>query len=298
MGSNESKPEPGPQTPVPQKTENPLFDRPWREPSTWNYSLEKKIKIDIEQIKPKGTPNILLSGPVGSGKSSFINAVFSIGEGKRVSRAQTGSSASSYTTEYKGYTQKTLLKNFILRDTMGIEPNNDVGFHIDDFIYLVKGHIINKYKFHPACSITPQSLYYRKEPEPMDVIHCVIFVISAVDIYNDIPEPYVRKIGHLQLKLRSEHVPRTLILTMADKLCEKVNEDVKNMFRSRKIQKAVKIASEVFHIDQASIHPVVNYEVGFELTPEQNIPLLFGLRQSMQYADDFIEQAKDDEEIR
>jgi hypothetical protein len=85
---------------------------------------------------------------------------------------------------------------------------------------------------------------------------------------------------------------------MADKLCEKVNEDVRNMFRSRKIQKAVKIASEVFHIDQASIHPVVNYEVSFDLNPEQNIPLLLGLRQSMQYADDFIQQAKDDEEIR
>jgi hypothetical protein len=40
----------------------------------------------------------------------------------------------------------------------------------------------------------------------MDVIHCVIFVISAVDIYNDIPEAFVSKIGQLQDKLRLERM--------------------------------------------------------------------------------------------
>ncbi|XP_060581344.1 interferon-induced protein 44-like [Ruditapes philippinarum] len=275
-----------------------LTDKPWRQPSKFNFEHEQKIIEHIRKIQPEGKPNLLISGPVGAGKSAFISALISIGEGTKNSRAQSGSSATSFTVKYIGYSQKTLIKHFILRDMMGIEPNDGAGFHVEDFIYLVKGHIKNKYTFNPASPITPSDSNFRATPEPMDVIHCVIFVISAVDVYNDIPEMYIRKIGQLQDNLRMERIPRILVLTKIDQLCKKVQEDINNIFRSIKVQKVVKTASEVFHIDQASIHPVVNYEDTGTLTPEQNIPLLLALEQSMVYADGRVQQSKDDEEIR
>ncbi|XP_060593679.1 interferon-induced protein 44-like isoform X2 [Ruditapes philippinarum] len=261
--------------------------------------LEKKLLKEIEAIKPKANvrPNLLTSGPVGSGKSSFISAVYSIGEGSKVQPALPGSSASSFTVEYKGYTQNTLLKHFILRDTMGLEARDQDGFHIDDFVYLVRGNIKNSYTFNPAASITPGNADFVDSPKPDAVIHCVIFVISAVDVYNNIPEGYIRKIGQLQEKLRLEGVPRILILTKADLLCEKVREDTKLLFWSVKVQKAVKRASEIFQIDQASIHPVVNYEVDYTLTPDRNIPLLLALKQSMKYAECHMRQVEDDDDI-
>lgn len=84
-------------------------------------------------------------------------------------------------------------------------------------------------------------------------------------------------------------VPRVLILTKADLLCEKVESNPSNLFSSVKVQKAVKAASEVFAIEQASIHPLINYEVDYELTTDRNIPILLALRQILQYATDRVE---------
>jgi hypothetical protein len=77
-----------------------------------------------------------------------------------------------------------------------------------------------------------------------------------------------------------------------------VDKDVCNMFWSTKIQTVVKKASDTFQIEQASIHPVVNYEIKNTVTTEQNIPLLLALKQIVQYAYDRFQQLQDDENIR
>jgi hypothetical protein len=84
-------------------------------------------------------------------------------------------------------------------------------------------------------------------------------------------------------------VPRALILTKADVLCQEVHNDTANMFRSVKVREAVKTASEIFRIPEASIHPVTNYEDAIEISWKRNIPLLIALRQITQYAMDKIE---------
>ena len=61
------------------------------------------------------------------------------------------------------------------------------------------------------------------------------------------------------------------------------------MFRSYRIKEAVKTASEVFGIEQASIHPVKNYEVDTIIDAKTNIPLLLAILQTMQYAADRVE---------
>lgn len=84
-----------------------------------------------------------------------------------------------------------------------------------------------------------------------------------------------------------------MLLTHVDLLCKEVEENVNRMFRSVKVQNAVKTASEVFNIPQASIHPVKNYEVDIQLDTNTNIPLLIALRQMMQYAEDRVESVLD-----
>ncbi|XP_045179629.2 interferon-induced protein 44-like [Mercenaria mercenaria] len=288
MGGSPSTPPP----PPPKK----LTDRPWRQPSTWNATLEQSILSDIRQLDPQKKPNLLILGPVGAGKSSFINSILSIGKGRKCASAPTGESSSSWTLDLDRFTERSLLKKYRLLDCMGIEPTVGHGFHPEDIVCLLKGHVKKGYKFNPASPITESSEHYRRNPEFGDQTHCVIFVVNAKTIHSGIPPAYVQKISYLQDKIKREHIPRILILTKADQLCDEVERDITNMFWSVKVQEAVKTASEVFSIDQASIHPVKNYEVDFNIDTKTNIPLLIALRQTMQYAADRVERVLDNDD--
>ncbi|XP_053385978.1 interferon-induced protein 44-like [Mercenaria mercenaria] len=173
---------------------------------------------------------------------------------------------------------------------MGIEPTDGHGFHPEDIIFLLKGHVKKGYKFNPAGPISESSAHFRRNPEFENQTHCVIFVMDAKTIYYGIPPAYVQKISYLQDKIKREHIPMVLILTKADQLCNEVERDITKMFWSGKVQEAVKTASEVFSIDQESIHPVKNYEVDFNIETKTNIPLLIALRQIMQYAANRVER--------
>jgi hypothetical protein len=83
-----------------------------------------------------------------------------------------------------------------------------------------------------------------------------------------------------------------MILTKVDLLCNEVAEDITKMFKSIKIQDAVKMASELFGIEMASIHPVMNYEGDFNIRPEVNIPILLALRQAMHYSADRVDHVE------
>ena len=95
--------------------------------------------------------------------------------------------------------------------------------------------------------------------------------------------------------LFSIDVPRVLILTKVDELCDEVEKDITKMFRSVRIKETVKTAGEVFGIERASIHPVKNYEVDTTIDVNTNIPLLLALLQTMQYAADRVEYVLQDD---
>lgn len=283
MGSSES-------TPAPPQPPKKLTDYPWRTISGWSAEFEKALLTEIRQLEPEEKPNLLILGPVGAGKSSYINSILSIGKGRKCALASTGDTGdASWTLDLGSYTKGSLLQKYRLFDSMGIEPKDGHGFHTDDLIFLIKGHVKKGYRFNPVSPIDEKSPQYRKEPSFRDQMHCVIFVVSASTIHAGIPSAYVQKIKQLQDRIRREHVPRILILTKVDDLCEEVAKDITKMFRSVKVQETVKTASEVFGIEQASIHPVKNYEVDGNIETMTNIPLLLALRQTMQYAADRVE---------
>lgn len=272
---------------IPPKT---LSDKPWKTNVHWTTEYEQSLKREIRELRPDENLNLLMSGQVGVGKSSFICSVLSIGKGRRVGMSITGDAAhASLTLELIRYGKGTLLEGFRLYDCMGLEQGNGQGLHEEDFMFLLDGHIKNGYMFNPVSPITEGSSKYRPGNNVLHQMHCVIFVASATSVHAGFSSEYVQKIQQLQKKIKRKRIPRILILTKVEQLCDEVEKDITKMFRSLKIKETVETASEIYAIEKASIHPVVNYEAICDVNVATNIPILLALRQAKQYAIDRFE---------
>nr|XP_020481694.1 interferon-induced protein 44-like [Labrus bergylta] len=142
MEGGESKPP----TPPP----SPCLRQPWR---TLPTSTEDNLNF-MKSYQPRNKEvkhlRILLHGPVGAGKSSFINSVDSVLRGIVTDRALTNvTSGKSFTLKYKTYKIEKDQESFysiVFNDIMGLEKNADNGVHVEDIKLALRGHVKDGYK--------------------------------------------------------------------------------------------------------------------------------------------------------
>ncbi|XP_062391454.1 interferon-induced protein 44-like, partial [Sardina pilchardus] len=180
MGGSKSKEH---RTPSPPSS--PLLHNPWR---TLEWDKRDEMKEELRNIQIS-TPDvkhlrILVYGPVGAGKSSFINSIDSIFQRRLTSGAIAEACAGhSFTKTYKthkikdgGY--KSYLP-FVFSDVMGLERETEdpEGVQIDDLKKILAGHIREGYTFNPLNS--HPSEMDNKDPGLSDRIHCLVSIIPA-----------------------------------------------------------------------------------------------------------------------
>ncbi|XP_045210296.1 interferon-induced protein 44-like [Mercenaria mercenaria] len=265
-----------------------LTSVPWRNLK----STHQKLIDDITNIKPECAANVLLLGPTGAGKSSFINSILSTAKGRRVNKAYTGNKETSFTTTYESYMDEGFVQHCCLWDSMGIEHVLEGGLLLDDLVYLLKGHIKRGYRFNPRAKISETDPFFRRNPGIEHQIHCVVFVLDANIVDETILGPYIEKIKSLQDRTHSLNIPCNLILTKIDELCQEVREDIEKTFWSIKVLNAVTAAWHIFGIPEGNIHPVKNYEVDIEIEEATSTLILIALRQIMYFASDKLEEMK------
>lgn len=261
-----------------------LMEEPWREPSNWYDRLENSIRSEIDHIKPKEKANIVCVGPIGAGKSSFINSILTVANRHKIEYAPVKKGSKSCTVKYMNYKDNIMLENFQWKDCMGIEQGEEDGFNTKDIIAVLKGHVKVGYEFNPRTPISKDDRFYREDPQYKHQAHCVVFVVDGNAIQQHMPRHFLKKIKEMQEEIRRLHIPRVLILTKADLLCKEVYKNNEVMFRSWLVKEAVKTASDIFNIPEASIHPVTNYERTYDMTWKYNIPILLALKHILHYA--------------
>ncbi|MEQ2287527.1 hypothetical protein AMECASPLE_013506, partial [Ameca splendens] len=138
-----------------QAAESPTLDEPWRE-LRWgekqkNLQYAQKYmpeKDDIRYLR------VLLYGPVGAGKSSFINSVSNVLRGRMTIPALASATTSdqSFTKKYETHklikgrgTSKTFYP-VVFNDIMGLEDGDRRGVHADDIKLALRGHVKEGHK--------------------------------------------------------------------------------------------------------------------------------------------------------
>lgn len=271
------------------------LESPWRDGPEWNPQTFQELKEFVANYEPLeemkiSEVNILLIGQVGAGKSSFLNTINSIFKGGISSRACTGSAENSLTKRFEKFrvrdpaTKKYL--RFRICDTRGVEEGLSV--KSEDLGFILDGNLPNHYTFNPVEKASTKTPGFVKEPSVSDRMHVVVFVLdgSTLDVLS---EGVVTKLKEIKNLVVDRGVPQLAFLTKMDKICETVNKDVSKMFMSSVVEDAVNKAADIIAIPRSHVLPVKNYEKESQLKTEINILALMALRQSLMFADDFLE---------
>ncbi|XP_060883080.1 interferon-induced protein 44-like [Labrus mixtus] len=287
MGGEESKPATPPPTPPP----SPCLRQPWR---TLPTSTEDNLNfMKSYQPRNKGIKHlrILLHGPVGAGKSSFINSVESALRGVVTNRALTdATSGSSFTLKYQTYKIQKDEQSFysiVFNDIMGLEANLNNGVQVEDVKLALRGHVKDGYKFRTNGPLTENDPGYESNPSLDDKVHVLVCVVPVSSV-SLLDHKVVQKLKEVRLAASDLGIPQLAILTKVDTACPEVRSNIHNLHKSKYLKEKVEQFSAMLGIPINCIFLVKNYESEINTSDDINGPILTALRQMVNFGEDYL----------
>ncbi|XP_073329480.1 interferon-induced protein 44-like [Pagrus major] len=272
-----------------------VLSEPWRNVSWGNKEVDlqyvQEYQTERDDIKHL---RILLHGPVGAGKSSFINSVSSVLRGRMTIPALASNTTSdrSFTTKYethkirKGKGNPQTFYPFVFNDVMGLETGSGSGAHPEDIKLAMKGHVREKYKFSPASSLSSDDPGYNPEPSADDKVHVLVCVISANSA--ETKNPVLQKMAAIREAASNLGIPQMAIITNIDGACGETEKDLKNVYKSKHVKKKMNDFSAAVGIPMNCIFPVKNYSEEIDINDDVDSLILSALRRMIDFGDDFI----------
>ncbi|KAL5253299.1 hypothetical protein ACHWQZ_G013173 [Mnemiopsis leidyi] len=254
----------------------PILERPWRD-VTLNQSstLAESINYFV-QYRPEFCQidfiNVLLLGPIGSGKSSVFNTFESTFKGHITSRARTGDGSSVTTKQFRRYAMQPQRSkeplNIRICDTPGISETN---ISSTDLVYMLDGHLSDRFSLTGGGLITNRSPGFNSDTSIRDEMHCIALVLDSTRIPPK-NTPLHSKILELKEQIDARDIPIRVILTKTDLACKHVESHLSYIYRSCTITDVVELVSTSFSLPRNYIYPLKCYE--HEIKPVHNIGIL------------------------
>ncbi|KAG7453628.1 hypothetical protein JOB18_033061 [Solea senegalensis] len=271
---------------TPSKLESPWRDVEWTEAR--RSSLMKTVSSHRPSCNEMTETRVLLLGPVGSGKSSFISSVQSVFNGRVTNRAMVGSSPNSFTKKLQSFNIRGQkgedVPRLVLCDIMGLSEQEMTGLTLHDILSVIKGHVPEGHKFSPDQPVRPETEGYVKWPGLKDKIHCVAFVVDASKILK-YPKGTSTIFKQLREHISDLGVHQVALLTHIDQLSPDTAKDVTHVYRSSLIRDMMSKAGELLGMSTSYIVPVQNYASELDVDVNMDVLLLSAVDHIMQYAD-------------
>ncbi|XP_056144488.1 interferon-induced protein 44-like [Lampris incognitus] len=235
---------------------------------------------------------IMLYGPVGAGKSSFINSVNSILQGRMAGEALADSVASSvsFTKKYTTYKMKKGRRGqfypFVFNDIMGLE--GQVGVCMEDIKLALTGHMREGYKFNPASPLSKDDAGFNPCPTPDDIVHVLVCVVPSPNT-SQIPGDTMKQMRDIRLFASDRGIPQIAVITKIDEACPEVERDIRNVYKSKLLKKNMEDFSARLGIPMNCIFPVKNYHEETSLDDDVSLLILTALKQITDFGKDYIE---------
>uniref|UniRef100_A0A673VZD4 Interferon-induced protein 44-like n=1 Tax=Salmo trutta TaxID=8032 RepID=A0A673VZD4_SALTR len=273
-----------------------MYYQGWQEPryldvelyrvgSKYNYSGRGSLRKNLVSFKPAcqslNRVRVLLMGPAGSGKSSFINSVRSVMFGRVLLLPFIGTAAKGFIKKRGG--KPTALT---LCDVLALGDGETTGLTLTDALAVIKGYDKYQKRWAYIASETP---VYRPVPSINDQIHCAVFVLNACQIMST-SDDLTETLRTLQAEIADLDIPQVVLLTHVDQVCHVVQEDVKFVYSSRILQEKMQKAAEVVGLPVSYVLPVKNYSSELAVSCNTDILLLSAVHHILQAVDDTYEE--------
>ncbi|KAL6485586.1 hypothetical protein MHYP_G00049780 [Metynnis hypsauchen] len=272
-----------------------LLPSPWRE-VCWTDGTRQSLRQKFVSYKLvlETLPRVraLLLGPVGSGKSSFVNSIRSTIYKRIVHLPNVGTATGSFTKKLKSYDIRAEKGGspsaLSLCDVMAIGDEDFSGLSFSDTLDVIKGHVPEGYKFQSDFPINDKINGYRAAPTLKDQIHCVLFVLDAskVTSYSSSLRSSLRK---LHTTVSDLGIPQLILLTHVDQVCCAVKENMMSVYSSRVVQEKMQKAAELVGLPLSYVLPVKNYISQLSVDLNTDILLLSVVNSILQAVDDTLE---------
>ncbi|CAJ1060898.1 interferon-induced protein 44-like isoform X3 [Xyrichtys novacula] len=268
-----------------------MLTTPWRD-VTWTEEQRTSLMEKLSSYRPcsEGVTQarVLLLGPVGSGKSSFISSVQSVFNGRVTNQAMVGSSSTSFTKKLQSFNIRGEKEKgptgLVLCDSMGLAAGETTGLALHDILSIIKGHAPEGHKFSPDQPVRSETAGYVKKPSLKDKIHCVVFVVDAVKIQS-YPKGLSTTFQQLREHISDLGVHQVALLTHVDQVCSETAKDITKVYHSSVIQDTMTKAGSLLGMSTSYIVPVKNYSSELDVDVNTDILLLSAVDHILQYAD-------------